>query len=114
MASLPRTRLLQPCFRRLGLLSTSHDPLQESSRWQTLRPESESWLPACNDDALSKITLKSGVGTIMETGSDEGHFMALRCPVTLRHMRFRLTNLEGQVVQLGGSSLSFVLFLDCV
>ena len=43
------------------------------------------------DDILSKITLKSGVGTIVETGSDDGHFMALRGPVTLRHMRFRLT-----------------------
>ena len=58
------------------------------------------------DDILSKITLKSGVGTIVETGSDDGHFMALRGPVTLRHMRFRLTDL--------GSSLSFVLYLDHV
>ena len=31
---------------------------------------------------------KSGVGTIVETGSDDGHFMALKGPVTLRHMRF--------------------------
>ena len=49
------------------------------------------------DDTLSKITLKSGVGT-METGSDDGRFMALRGPVTLRHMRFRLTDLDGNVV----------------
>ena len=61
------------------------------------------------DDILSKITLKSGVGTIVETGSDDGHFMALRGPVTLRHMRFRLTDLDGNVVRLRGSSLSFVL-----
>ena len=66
------------------------------------------------DDILSKITLKSGVGTIVETGSDDGHFMAVRGPVTLRHLRFRLTDLEGQVVRLRGSSLSFVLFLDHV
>ena len=66
------------------------------------------------DDILSKKTLKSGVGTIVETGSDDGHFMAVRGPITLRHMRFRLTNLEGQVVRLRGSSLSFVLFLDHV
>ena len=46
------------------------------------------------DDILSKITLKSGVGCIMETGSDDGHFMALRGPVTPRHMRFRLTDLQ--------------------
>ena len=64
------------------------------------------------DDILSKITLKSGVGTIVETGSDDGHFMAVRGPITLRHLRFRLTDLEGQVVRLRGSSLSFVLFLD--
>ena len=66
------------------------------------------------DDILSKITLKSGVGTIVETGSDDGHFMAVRGPITLRHLRFRLTDLEGQVVRLRGSSLSFVLFLDHV
>ena len=66
------------------------------------------------DDILSKITLKSGVGTIVETGSDDGHFMALRGPVTLRHMRFRLTDLDGNVVRLCGSSLSFVLYLDHV
>ena len=35
-----------------------------------------------------------------ETGSDDGHFMALRGPVTLRHMRFRLTDLGGNVVRL--------------
>ena len=66
------------------------------------------------DDILSKITLKSGVGTIVETGSDDGHFMAVRGPITLRHLRFRLTDLGGQVVRLRGSSLSFVLFLDHV
>ena len=66
------------------------------------------------NDILSKITLKSGVGTIVETGSDDGHFMALRGPVTLRHMRFRLTDLDGNVVRLRGSSLSFVLYLDHV
>ena len=32
------------------------------------------------DDILFKITLKSGVGTIVETGSDDGHFMALKGP----------------------------------
>ena len=50
----------------------------------------------------------------METGSDDAHFMALRSPVTLRHMRFRLTDLDGNVVQLRGLSLSFVLYLDHV
>ena len=53
------------------------------------------------DDILSKITLKSGVGTIVETGSNDGHFMAVRGPITLRHLRFRLTDLEGQVVRAG-------------
>ena len=48
------------------------------------------------DDILSKMTLKSGVGTIVETGSDDGHFMAVRGPITLRHLRFRLTDLEGK------------------
>ena len=40
--------------------------------------------------------------------------MALRGPVTLRHMRFRLADLNGNVVRLRGSSLSFVLYLDHV
>ena len=31
------------------------------------------------------------------------HIMALRGPVTLRHMRFRLTDLDGNVVRLRGS-----------
>ena len=62
-------------------------------------------------DDISKITLKSGVGTIVETGSDDGHFMAVRGPVTLRHMR---TDLDGNVVRLRGSFLSFVLYLDHV
>ena len=53
-------------------------------------------------------------GYHLETGSDDGHFMALRGPVTLRHMRFRLTDLDGNVVRLRGSSLSFVLYLDHV
>ena len=44
------------------------------------------------NDVLSKITLKSGVGTIVETGSDDEHF-------------------DGNVVRLRGSSLSFVFFL---
>ena len=57
------------------------------------------------DDILSKITLKSGVGTIVETGLDDGHFMALRGPVTLRHMRFRLTDLDGNVVRLGAETV---------
>ena len=57
------------------------------------------------DDILSKITLKSGVGTIVETGSDDGRFMAVRGPITLRHLRFRLTDLEGQVVRLRGQAL---------
>ena len=42
----------------------------------------------------------AGFGTIVETGSDDGHFMALRGPVTLRHMRFRLTDLDGNAGRL--------------
>ena len=33
------------------------------------------------NNILSKITLKSGVGTIVETGSNDGHFMAVRGPL---------------------------------
>ena len=61
------------------------------------------------DNILSKITLRHG-----HRGDRFREFMAVRGPITLRHLRFRLTDLEGQVVGLRGSSLSFVLFLDHV
>ena len=48
-----------------------------------------------------------GVGTTVETG-----FLAVRGPITLTHLRFRLTDLAGHVVR--GSSLSFMLFLHHV
>ena len=51
---------------------------------------------AHNEVYLRCAQLESGVGTIVETGSDDGHFMALRGPVTLRHMRFRLTDRPGR------------------
>ena len=49
------------------------------------------------DDILSKITLKSGVGTIVETGSDDGHFMAVRGPnpQPLQHTPLRAIPEEG-------------------
>ena len=36
--------------------------------------------------------------------------MAVRGPITLRHLRFRLTDLEAKLFRLRGLSLSFVLF----
>ena len=40
----------------------------------------------------------------------QGHFLALRGPVALKHMRFRLTDLDGNVVRLCGSSLSLTTY----
>ena len=65
-------------------------------------------------DIVAKVVMSSGVGTIVETGSDDGHYMHLRGPITLRHLHFRLTDLDGEVVRLRGTSLSFVLYLDHV
>ena len=55
-----------------------------------------------SDDILSKITLKH-CGDGLRRRALRG-FQG----VTLRHTRFRLTDLDGNVVRLCGSSLSFV------
>ncbi|CAE7601407.1 unnamed protein product, partial [Symbiodinium natans] len=49
-------------------------------------------------DILRKMVVSKGVGHIMETGTSEGPCVNLRGPVTLRHLRFKLTDYEGNVV----------------
>ena len=47
---------------------------------------------------------------IVETS--EGHWVQLHGPITLRHLRFKLTDYEGNVVNTRGTSVSFLIFLD--
>ena len=69
---------------------------------------------ARNEVYLCCAQLANASRVLGNLGDDDGRFMALRGPVTLRHMHFRLTDLDGNVVRLRGSSLSFVLYLDHV
>ena len=63
-------------------------------------------------DIIAKIVCKQGVGHIMETDTHENHLVNVRGPITLRYLRFRLTDYEGNVVDLRGTSLSFCIYLD--
>ena len=47
----------------------------------------------------------------MEADTHENH-MNVRGPITLRYLRFKLTDCEGNVVNLRGTSLSFCVYLD--
>ncbi|CAE7580983.1 unnamed protein product, partial [Symbiodinium pilosum] len=46
-------------------------------------------------DIIAKIVCKQGVGHIMETDTHENHMVNIRGPITLRYLRFRLTDYEG-------------------
>ena len=63
-------------------------------------------------DILCKIVVSKGVGHVMETETSEGHWAQLHGPITLRHLRFKLTDYQGNIVNTRGTSISFVVFLD--
>ncbi|CAE7238133.1 unnamed protein product [Symbiodinium natans] len=63
-------------------------------------------------DILCKIVVSKGVGHVMETETSEGHWVQLHGPITLRHLRFKLTDYQGNIVNTRGTSISFVVFLD--
>ena len=63
-------------------------------------------------DIIAKIICNRGVGHIMESGTDENHLVNVRGPITLRYLRFRLTDVDGRVVNLRGTSISFCIYLD--
>ncbi|CAE7463469.1 unnamed protein product [Symbiodinium microadriaticum] len=63
-------------------------------------------------DIIAKIVCKQGVGHIMEADTHENHMVNVRGPITLRYLRFKLTDYESNVVNLRGTSLSFCLYLD--
>ena len=63
-------------------------------------------------DIICKLIVDKGVGFIMQTRTDEGHYVRLHGPITLRYLRFKLTDVDGNVVNTRGTSVSFALFLD--
>ena len=40
-------------------------------------------------DIICKMIIDKGVGNIMQTRTDEGHFVKLHGPITLRTLRFK-------------------------
>ena len=63
-------------------------------------------------DIICKLIIDKGVGFIMQTRTDEGHFVKLHGPITLRTLRFKLTDVDGNVVNTRGTSVSFAIYLD--
>ena len=63
-------------------------------------------------DIIAKMIIDKGIGNIMQTRTDEGHFVKLHGPITLRTLRFKLTDVDGNVVNTRGTSVSFAIFLD--
>ena len=63
-------------------------------------------------DIICKMIIDKGVGFIMSGRTDEGHFVKLHGPITLRTLRFKLTDVDGNVVYTRGTSVSFAIFLD--
>ena len=63
-------------------------------------------------DIIAKIICKQGVGYIMESDTHENHMVNLRGPITLQYLRFKLTDYEGNLVNLRGTSISFCIYLD--
>ena len=47
-----------------------------------------------------------------ESDTHEKHLINVRGPVTLRYMRFKLTDVNGKTVNLRGTSISFCIYLD--
>ena len=63
-------------------------------------------------DILCKMIIDKGVGHTMQTRTDEGHFVKLHGPITLRTLRFKVTDVDGNVVNTRGTSVSFVIYLS--
>ena len=64
------------------------------------------------NDIICKCIINAGLGFVMSTRTDEGHFVKLHGPITLRTLRFKLTDVDGNTVNTRGTSVSFAIFLD--
>ena len=67
--------------------------------------------PLCTD-IICKVIIHKGVGHVTKDQTDDGHLVELRGPITLRTLNFRLTDVDGNEVNIRGTSVSFALFLD--
>ena len=63
-------------------------------------------------DIICKIIIDKGVGHVMKDQTNDGHLVELRGPITLRTLNFKLTDVDGNEVNMRGTSVSFALFLD--
>ena len=80
-------------------------------RSHTLRCH-RSFGPQGTHDILCKITLKEGVGRVVEAGMADGVYLDLG-DASLRSIDFRLTDVKGRPVNLrGDAGLSFQIILD--
>ncbi|CAE7325985.1 unnamed protein product [Symbiodinium natans] len=68
-------------------------------------------LPRGRHDIIAKIICSQGVGYIMQSSTDDNHLVNIQDPITLRYLRFKLTDLNGNVVNLRGTSISFCVYL---
>ncbi|CAE7181179.1 unnamed protein product, partial [Symbiodinium pilosum] len=50
-------------------------------------------------DILCKCIINAGLGFVMSTRTDEGHFVKLHGPITLRTLRFKLTDVDGNTAE---------------
>ena len=57
-------------------------------------------------DIICKMIIDKGVGFIMSGRTDEGHFVKLHGPITLRTLRFKLTDVDGNVSTASSGSSS--------
>ena len=64
------------------------------------------------NDIICKCIINAGLGFVMSTRTDEGHFVKLHGPITWRALRFKLTDVDGNVVNTRGTSVSLAIFLD--
>ena len=56
-------------------------------------------------DILCKCIINARLGFVMSTRTDEGHFVKLHGPITLRTLRFKLTDVDGNTVNTRLQSL---------
>ena len=114
----------QSCNNVLGPFEVSADGSSVVYPFVTMAPFSDIYLrshalscrgsfgPKGEHDVLCKVTLKDGVGRVVEAAMADGVFLDLG-DASLRSLDFRLTDVKGQPVQLRGEAgLSFQLILD--
>ena len=112
------------CNNVLGPFEVSADGSSVTYPFVTMAPFSDIYLrshalrchrvfgPKGEHDILCKITLKDGVGRVVEAGMADGVYLDLG-DTSLRSLDFRLTDTKGRPVNLRGEAgISFQLVLD--